>query len=277
MASTSPASRRHWPRANGLHAHRAPFKARAVKLFDLAGQTALVTGATQGLGLAIAQTLTEHGAGVLVSDRDAAACERVAAGLPAARAMAADLGDGSAIDALAEAAGAIDILVCNAGIQGPAGPLGEATDADWHAVMDINLRAAARLAGQLIPHMARRGSGSVVFMSSIAGLRGNRSIGLYGLSKAALAQLARNLAVEWGPQGVRVNAVSPGLIRTPLAVGLLADAGFMQRRLQATPLRRVGEPHEIAGVVVLLASRAGGFITGQNLVVDGGTLIHDGS
>lgn len=251
-----------------------------MRLFDLAGQTALVTGAAQGLGLAIAQSLAEHGAKVVVSDRDALACERVAAGLPAARAIAADLGDGRAIDALAEAAcaaGVVDILVCNAGVQGPAGPLGSATDADWQQVMDINLRAAARLSSRLIPRMAERGSGSVVLMSSIAGLRGNRSIGLYGLSKAALAQLARNLAVEWGPQGVRVNAISPGLIRTPLAAGLLADAAFMQRRLQATPLRRAGEPHEIAGVVVLLASRAGGFITGQNLVVDGGTLIHDGS
>lgn len=246
-------------------------------LFDLSGQTALVTGATQGLGLAIAQCLAEHGAKVVVSDRDPAACERVAAGLPAARAMAADLCDARAIDALAEAAGAVDILVCNAGVQGPAGPLAAATDADWQQVMEINLRAAVRLSGRLIPRMAERGTGSVVLLSSIAGLRGNRSIGLYGLSKAALAQLARNLAVEWGPQGVRVNAISPGLIRTPLAAGLLADADFMQRRLHATPLRRVGEPHEIAGVVVLLASRAGGFITGQNLVVDGGTLIHDGS
>jgi NAD(P)-dependent dehydrogenase (short-subunit alcohol dehydrogenase family) len=125
--------------------------------------------------------------------------------------------------------------------------------------------------------MAARGGGSVVLMSSIAGLRGNGSIGLYGLSKAALAQLARNLAVEWGPQGVRVNAVSPGLIRTPLAAGLLGDDAFMARRLQATPLRRVGEPEEIAGVVAMLVSRAGGFITGQNLVVDGGTTISDGS
>jgi len=246
-------------------------------LFDLSGQTALVTGATQGLGLAITQALAGHGAKVVVTDREAAACERVAATLPDARAMAADLRDMQAIDALAEAAGAVDILVCNAGVQGPAGPLAAATDADWQQVMDLNLRAAVRLSNRLIPRMAEQGSGSVVLMSSIAGLRGNRSIGLYGLSKAALAQLARNLAVEWGPQGVRVNAVSPGLIRTPLAAGLLADAEFMQRRLHATPLRRVGEPHEIAGVVVLLASRAGGFITGQNLVVDGGTLIHDGS
>lgn len=251
-----------------------------MNLFDLAGQTALVTGAGQGLGLAIARALADHGARVIVSDVDAQACERAAADLPMARVIAADLRDARAIDALADAAcaaGAVDILVCNAGVQGPAGPLEAATDADWQHVMDINLRAAARLAGRLIPHMAERGSGSVVLMSSIAGLRGNRSIGLYGLSKAALAQLARNLAVEWGPKGVRVNAVSPGLIRTPLSTGLLADASFMQRRLQATPLRRVGEPHEVAGVVVLLASRAGGFITGQNLVVDGGTLIHDGS
>ena len=152
-----------------------------------------------------------------------------------------------------------------------------ANDADWQQVIDINLRAAVHLTSRLIPGMATRGDGSVILMSSIAGLRGNRSIGLYGLSKAALAQLARNLAVEWGPHGVRVNAVSPGLIRTPLAEGLLADATFMARRLQATPLRRVGEAYEIAGVVAMLASRAGGFICGQTLVVDGGTTISDGS
>jgi NAD(P)-dependent dehydrogenase (short-subunit alcohol dehydrogenase family) len=178
---------------------------------------------------------------------------------------------------LCDAAGEVDVLVCNAGVQGPAAPIAAATDADWQQVMDINLRAAVRLTSRLIPGMAARGEGSVVLMSSIAGLRGNRAIGLYGLSKAALAQLARNLAVEWGPQGVRANAVSPGLIRTPLAEGLLADEAFMARRLQGTPLRRVGEPHEIAGVVVMLASRAGGFVTGHNLVVDGGTTIGDGS
>jgi len=114
-------------------------------------------------------------------------------------------------------------------------------------------------------------------MSSIAGLRGNQAIGLYGMSKAALAQLARNLAQEWGPSGVRVNAISPGLIRTSLASGLMDNAEFMQRRLAQTPLRRVGEPHEVAGVAVMLASPAGAFITGQNLVVDGGTLISDGN
>jgi NAD(P)-dependent dehydrogenase (short-subunit alcohol dehydrogenase family) len=143
--------------------------------------------------------------------------------------------------------------------------------------MSINLKSALRLCSALIPDMAERGQGSVILMSSIAGLRGNKAIGLYSLSKAGLAQLARNLAVEWGPKGVRVNAISPGLIRTPLASELLKNEQFMQRRLLSTPLRRVGEPEEIAGVAVMLASRAGGFISGQNIVVDGGTIISDGN
>ena len=254
-------------------------------LFDLGGQVALVTGAAQGLGLAIAQALAAQGASVVLSDRDAAGAEAAVDRLRAqgadATALACDVAEAADIDRLVAAAqswrGRVDTLVCNAGIQGPAGPLAEAGDDDWQRVFDVNLRGAARLANGLIPAMAARGSGSVVLMSSIAGLRGNRAIGLYGLSKAALAQLARNLAVEWGPQGVRVNAISPGLIRTPLSGGLMANDAFMQRRLAATPLRRVGEPHEVAGVAVMLASRAGGFMTGQNLVVDGGTLISDGS
>lgn len=258
-------------------------------LWSLQGRRVLVTGATQGLGLAIAQTLASLGAQLLVSDRSAEACARVVAALDAdpataphpgqagALALPADLLDPAQVDRLGQAAAGVDVLVCNAGIQGPAGPLAQAGDADWDAVLQLNLRAAAGLCQRLIPAMADRGEGSVVLMSSIAGLRGNRHIGLYGLSKAALAQLARNLAVEWGPRGVRVNSISPGLMRTPLAEPLLQDAGFMARRMQATPLRRAGEPHEVAAVVALLAGRAGGFITGQNLVVDGGTLISDGS
>jgi NAD(P)-dependent dehydrogenase (short-subunit alcohol dehydrogenase family) len=117
----------------------------------------------------------------------------------------------------------------------------------------------------------------VILTSSIAGLRGNKSIGLYGLSKAGGAELARNLAVEWGPRNVRVNAISPGMIRTEFARPLLDNPEIMTRRLAMTPLRRVGEPDEIAGVAVMLAAPAGAFITGQNLVVDGGTIIGDGN
>jgi NAD(P)-dependent dehydrogenase (short-subunit alcohol dehydrogenase family) len=253
--------------------------------FDLTGRVALVTGATGGLGVAIVDAFAAQGATVIVSDRACEDCEAAAAYLrehgKSAHGIAADMGDRRSIDALAEAAlercGRIDVLVCNAGVQGPTGPIGATDEADWQQVMNVNLRSALHLTARLIPDMAERGDGSVILISSIAGLRGNKSIGLYGLSKAALAQLARNLAVEWGPRGVRVNAISPGLIRTPLADRLLANAAFMERRLALTPLRRVGEPEEIAGVALLLASRAGAFITGHNLVVDGGTTISDGN
>ncbi len=258
----------------------------AYSLFDLRGKVAMVTGATGGLGQAICAALRAHGAKVLVSDHDANGCARLAQALAGdggqAHALPADLADIAGLGDCAARAlawqGRVDILVCNAGVQGPAGPLAAVSDSDWQQVMDINLRSAVELTRHLLPAMAAgSGGGSVVLMASIAGLRGNKAIGLYGLSKAALAQLARNLAVEWGPQGIRVNAISPGLIRTPLAAQLLDNVDFMPRRLALTPLRRVGEPDEIAGAVVLLASPAGAFITGHNLVIDGGTTISDGN
>jgi len=257
----------------------------ASKLFDLAGRVALISGAAQGIGLAIAQAFVSHQAAVVLADIDADAVERQASTLRASGAEAiafrCDVANAVSVAELGDRSlswrGHIDALVCNAGIQGPAGPLADTNDEDWRRVFDVNLRGAARLADSVIPQMAARHMGSVVLMSSIAGLRGNQSIGLYGLSKAALAQLARNLAVEWGPKGVRVNAISPGLIRTPLAAKLIDNGAFIQRRLALTPLKRVGEPHEVAGVAVMLASAAGAFITGQNIVVDGGTLISDGN
>jgi len=254
-------------------------------LFDLKGKVALVTGATGGLGLAIAQAMADHGASVLASDLDPVLCarlvERIRRSGGVAHDLAADLSKVEGAAALATAAltvhGRVDVLVCNAGMQGPAGPIGQASPADWQRVMDLNLRAAMELTTALLPKMAANPGSSVVLMSSIAGLRGNKAIGLYGLSKAALAQLARNLAVEWGPLGVRVNSISPGLIRTPLSASFIDNPAAIERRLSLTPLRRVGEPHEIAGVAVMLASAAGGFITGHNLVVDGGTTISDGN
>ena len=255
------------------------------KLFNLQGQVVLVTGAAQGLGRAIAEACAAHGAQLVLADREETTLADTARALQgqgaAVLALTVDVADPAALQRLSDQAwdwrGRIDTLVCNAGIQGPAGPLADITDDDWQRVMDINLRSAVRLCNALAPRMAGQGGGSLVLMASLAALRGNRSIGLYGLSKAALAQLARNLAVEWGPHNLRANAIAPGLIRTPLADGLLANDAFMARRLQATPLRRIGEPHEVAGLAVLLASRAGAFITGQTLMADGGTLISDGS
>jgi NAD(P)-dependent dehydrogenase (short-subunit alcohol dehydrogenase family) len=254
-------------------------------LFSLSGETALVTGAAGGLGFAIAGAMADAGANLVLSDIDPDRCAASAARLEkrgvkvwaAAANLASASERQSLVDRAVEQAGRIGILVCNAGIQGPAGPMGDIDDEAFRLVMEVNLRAAIDLSAGLIPAMAEAGGGSVIFVASIAGIRGNKSIGLYGLSKAALAQLARNLAVEWGPHNVRVNAISPGLIRTPLAQDLMANEPFMERRLGLTPLRRVGEPEEIAGVAVMLAGRAGGFITGQNIVVDGGTTISDGS
>lgn len=257
----------------------------AVELFDLKGRVALATGATGGLGRAIVEALAAQGATVIASDLNADACQKAAeewrhAGLDV-HDRAADLRDGKSIQSLTDWVlsefSTVDILVHNAGVQGPAGPITATTDADWDTVMDINLRSALTLSRGVLPAMAKAGGGSIVFLSSIASLRGNRAIGLYGLSKAALSQMARNLAVEWGPSGVRVNAIAPGLIRTPLAEELIANAAFMERRMAMTPLRRVGEPVEIAGVALMLASRAGAFISGQTIVVDGGTVITDGS
>ena len=254
-------------------------------LFDLGGKAALVTGAAGGLGQAIAMAFAEQGASLVLADRDEEAVEAVAArcqGLGVeAKALSADLSDPVQASELAADAlavhGRIDALVCNAGMQGPTGPLLAVEVEDWHQVFQVNLASAHALCTRLVPAMAARGGGSVILMASIAALRGNRSIGLYGMTKAALAQLARNLAVEWGPQGVRANAIAPGLIRTPLAAGLMQDAAFMTRRIAMTPLRRVGEAHEVAGVAVMLASAAGAFVSGQTLVVDGGTLVSDGS
>ncbi len=254
-------------------------------LFDLTGKTALITGASRGMGFAIARAMGEAGAAVVVSSNEAEECEAAAANLRAAGidalAIPCDVAARAEVAALAARAlawrGAVDALVCNAGIAPHMGPLATATDADWDLTMTVNLRSMLWLTGLVIPGMAARGGGSVILTASLSSLRGNRSIGLYGISKAGVAQLARNLAVEWGPSNVRVNAVSPGVIRTEFARPMLDSEAVLARRVALTPLRRVGDPFEVAGLALLLASPAGGFITGQNLVVDGGALIGDGN
>lgn len=254
-------------------------------LFDLDGKVAIVTGATRGIGLAIARALGEAGATVVISSENGTDCDEVAATLKAqgvrALAIPCDVSAPLAVKALvADAAatcGRLDILVCNAGIEGPVGPIADASAEAIDAVLAINLKSAIGLTNAALPHIAAQGGGAVILIASIAALRGNKAIGVYALTKAALAQLARNLAVEWGPSGVRVNAVAPGLIETDFSRGIMSNTVYLERRLGLTPLRRTGRPEEIGAAALFLAGAGGAFVTGQTLVVDGGTVISDGN
>ena len=254
-----------------------------MNMFDLTGRRALVTGGTQGIGRAIVELFEEAGARLIVASKDRPACGPAQAEVRTfadkADFIICDLTQDPELEALAAHAISqkVDILVCNAGISGPAGPLHELGPSDYHHLFSLNLHSVVKLTSRVVPAIAANGGGSVILMSSIAGLRGNKSIGAYGIAKAGIAQLARNLAVEWGPQNVRVNSISPGLIRTPFAAPILTDERYLERRLQLTPLRRVGDPSEVAAAALFLASRGGAFVTGHNLVVDGGTTITDGN
>lgn len=253
-------------------------------LFDLTGRVALVTGATSGMGKAIAEALGYHGATLIIASNDELACEQVKEEFSqkgiTTWAKVCDVSDSDQVKTLVNDAlqitGKIDILVSCVGI-GLAGSLENISTQDFSKMMQINLLQALELTQLVIPSMRENGGGSIIYLSSIASVRGNKSLGLYGITKAGLVQLARNVAVEYGPLNIRANAISPGMIDTPFAKELLSNKEFLEKRLALTPLRRVGLPDEIAGVAVMLASKAGGFITGQNIIVDGGTTISDGN
>jgi NAD(P)-dependent dehydrogenase (short-subunit alcohol dehydrogenase family) len=252
-------------------------------LFSLAGKRALVTGSTRGIGRAIARQMALAGADVVISSNEEGPPADVAgelAGLGGRTlGLRCDIEKVSDIDRLADRVladwGGLDILVCNAGANLHEGALTEMVPEIFHRMMLINVESTLHLCRRFLPGMAEHRDGVILVTSSLSGLRGNKRIGGYGISKAANAQLVRNLAVEWGPSNIRVNAISPGLIATEFAQPILNDPEYLPVRLAKTPLRRAGKPDEIAGIAVCLASPAGGFVTGQNIVVDGGTLISD--
>jgi NAD(P)-dependent dehydrogenase (short-subunit alcohol dehydrogenase family) len=247
-------------------------------LFGLQGKTALITGSSRGIGRAIAERMAEAGARVIVSSRKLDACEEVVAAIRKAggeaTALACNISNKDELQTLVarsrEAFGAIDILVCNAAVNPHFGATQEIPDSAFQKVLDCNIRSNHWLCQMVIPEMAERKDGSVLIVSSIGGLRGSSSLGTYGLSKAADMALARNLAVEWGPRNVRVNCIAPGLVRTDFAKALWENPQIYEQTVQRYPLRRIGEPDEIAGTAIYLASRAGSFVTGQTIVVDGG-------
>jgi NAD(P)-dependent dehydrogenase (short-subunit alcohol dehydrogenase family) len=250
-------------------------------LFDLRGRAAIVTGSTRGIGRAIAEALARAGAGVVISSRKLDACDQVASellneGLDAVP-IPCHVGRPEDLARLTEETlrhyGRIDCLVCNAAVNPAYGPLAALTDEAFAKVIESNVHSTIRLCNRVLPHMAERSEGSVILVSSITGLRGTPNLGVYGLSKAATLQLARSLAVEWGPRNIRVNCIAPGLVRTDFARALWQDAELLRRIEGATPLGRIGEPADIAGAAVFLASAASRWMTGQTLVVDGGVTI----
>lgn len=248
------------------------------KLFDLTGKVAIVTGSTKGIGKAIVEELARHGAKVVVSSRKADKCEEVAAAIRAegheAIAIAAHIGKKEDLESLVkktrEQWGRIDILVCNAAVNPYYGPMAQLTDDAFTKVIDSNVRSNWWLCNLVSPEMIERKDGAIIIVSSIGGLKGSTTLGIYCISKAADFQLARNLAMEYGPHNVRVNCVAPGLVRTDFASALWTNPDLLKKTEAVTPLRRIGEPEDLAGSVVYLASKAGSWTTGQMIVVDGG-------
>lgn len=253
----------------------------ASDLFDLTGKVAVITGATKGIGRATAQAMAAHGASVVISSRRLDACEDVAEEIRAtgasAHAVACNISYKDQLETLVaesrRAFGKIDILVCNAAINPYYGPLSEIPDEAFDKIMGSNVRSNHWLCSMVAPEMAERRDGSLILISSIGGLRGNPVLGAYGISKAAEMQLARTLAVEWGGHNVRANCIAPSLVRTDFARALWENPEIYKKSVASYPLKRLGEPHEMAGTAVYLASKAGAFMTGQTLVVDGGVMI----
>ncbi len=250
-------------------------------LFDMTGKVALITGSTKGIGRSIAEEMARLGAKVVISSRKADVCEQVAGELKSqgyeAIAIPCHVGKKedlqNLVDRTNDAWGSIDVLVCNAATNPVYGTTAEMTDDAWDKIMDTNVKGTFWLTNMVLPQMAEKGEGAVVLLSSIAGIRGNTTIGTYGVSKAAEAALARNLAVEWGPRGIRINSIAPGLIKTDFAKALWEDPVRVKRAEDKTPLRRLGEPVDIAGLAVFLSTRASAYITGQVIVADGGETI----
>jgi len=253
-----------------------------MSLFDLTGKVAVITGSSRGIGKAIAEAMADQGAKVVISSRKADACEATAAAINdkhggAAIAVAANISSKddlqNLVDETRRQLGKIDILVCNAASNPYYGPMAGIADDQFRKILENNVIANHWLIAMVAPEMVERGEGSIVIISSIGGMTGSTMIGAYNISKAADFQLARNLAAEFGPSGVRVNCIAPGLVRTDFARALWENPDTLKAVTRGTPLRRIGEPHEIAGAAVYLASPASTFMTGQTMIVDGGSTI----
>jgi NAD(P)-dependent dehydrogenase (short-subunit alcohol dehydrogenase family) len=253
-----------------------------MRQFDMSGKVAVITGSSRGIGEAIAHEMAEHGAKVVITSRNLAPCQAVADAINAkhpgaAIAVASSLSSKESLQAMIDAGraafGKIDVLVCNAASNPHYGPMATITDEQFRKTLDNNIVAQHWLITMVAPEMRQRKSGSIILISSIGGLRGTPIIGAYGITKAADIQMARNLAREFGPDNVRINCIAPGLVKTDFARGLWENPENLKHSTSSACLGRIGEPHEIAGAAVFLASEASSFMTGQTIVIDGGVVV----
>jgi len=274
------------PVAETLPAHQMPglnkiFRGSLMTtIFDLSGKTAIVTGSSRGIGKAIVEQMADHGANVVVSSRKAGPCEDVATAINAkhgdsrALAVPANISSKEDLQRLVDQTnarfGQIDIVVCNAASNPYYGPMSGIADDVFAKILQNNIISNHWLISMVAPQMVARKAGNITIISSIGGLKATNIIGAYNISKAADMQLARNLALEYGPDGVTVNCIAPGLIKTDFARALWEDPATLKQATTHSCLKRIGEPDELAGMAVFLASRAGGFTTGQTFVIDGG-------
>ncbi len=250
-----------------------------MSMFDLTGKVALVTGASKGMGLAMATALADHGATVVIAARKPEALEAAAARVNArgkgkAFGIACNIGYKEQLEALVDKtrqlAGPIDALFGNAGVNPFYGATMDIPDSAYEKIMTANVQANLWLARLVASDMKDRGAGSIAFTSSVGAFIPSLMIGTYNVSKLALIGLVRNLAAELGPDGTRVNAICPGLIRTDFARELWKDPETERQQAEATPLRRLGEPDDFGGIAVFLASDGSKYITGQAMTVCGG-------
>lgn len=251
-------------------------------MISFAGKVAIVTGSSRGIGEAIAMRMAAAGAKVVVCSRKLPDCEKVVAAIESAGgtalALSCNIGDKASlqtvVDKTIEQYGRLDTVVCNAAVNPHYGSTTEITDDLYNKTLDCNLRGTHWLCQMATPHLKETG-GSVVLLSSVTAFRGSQNIGTYAITKAAEIALMRNLALEWGPLGMRANCVAPGLIQTEFARGLWENPEVRHKIDTQVPMRRLGQPDDIASVVSFLASDLARFVTGQTIVADGGMLITD--
>ncbi len=252
-------------------------------MFDLTGKVAVITGSSKGIGRSIAECMARAGAKVVISSRKQDVCERVARGICAeggeAIAVPCNVSRKEDLENLIaqpmETWGRVDILVCNAAVNPYYGPMATMPDEAYDKVMNSNVKSNFWLCNMAAPLMEKQGGGSIIIVSSIGGNQGSGTLGVYGISKAADFALVRNLAVEWGPKGIVANCIAPGLIKTDFSRALWENPKIAKGVEEGTPVRRIGDPDDIGGVAVFLASKASRYMTGQTLVVDGGVTVKE--